>query len=156
LPISPPACRQHCAHSRGVTLVELLAALSVVAVAIIGIAALYGSENDPEQPQSSRLQAAQLAEQIAARIEQDAAGRSGYASVVGVLCNAPLRSKRADDAAARAAACWHNKVEKELPNGTGAVTRDASTVPPTYVVAVSWSTAETGTASYVMRVQPKN
>jgi type II secretory pathway pseudopilin PulG len=136
--------------------VELLAAVSVVAVAIIGIAALYGSENDPEQPVSARTQAAGLAEKMAIRIEQDAAGRSGYASVVGVLCNPPLRSKRADDAAAREAACWHNQVEKELPNGSGSITRDASTLPPTYVIAVSWSTAEVGAASYVMRVQPKS
>ncbi len=148
-------CRNRVTRARGVTLIELLAAFSVVAVAIIGIAALYGSKNDPEQPQSPRIQAAELAEAIATRIEQDAVGRSGYASVVGVLCSAPLRSKRADDAAAREAACWHNEVEKELPNGTGTVTRDASTEPPTYVIAVSWSTAATGAASYVMRVQPK-
>lgn len=138
------------------TFVELLAALAVVAVAIIGIAALYNSENDPEQPQSPSIQAAKLAEKIAAHIEQDAAGRAGYASVVGVLCNAPVRSKRADDAASREAACWHDEVEAQLPNGMGTIVRDATTIPPTFVIAVSWSAAETGAASYVLRVQPKH
>lgn len=141
---------------RGVTLVELLAAVAVVAVAIIGIAALYDREADPEQATSQRAQGARLAEKIALRIEQNAPGRGGYASVVGVLCSAPPRSKRADDAAAREAACWHNEVEAELPNGLGSITRDASTTPPTFVIAVSWSAAESGAASYVMRVQPRN
>jgi Tfp pilus assembly protein PilV len=138
------------------TLVELLTAVAVVAVAIIGIAALYSGAQDPAQPQSPRLQAAQLAEKIALRIEQDAGGRAGYASVVGVLCNAPVRSKRADDAGSREAACWHDEVEAQLPNGMGTIVRDATTNPPTFVIAVSWSTAQTGAASYVLRVQPKN
>ena len=142
-------------HQRGLTIVELLAALAVVAVAIIGIAALYGSETDPEHPVSPRIEAAELAESIAKRIELNAAGRSDYASVVGIVCRGTSKSKRADDAAAREAACWHDKVEAQLPNGMGTITRDASTTPPTFVIAVSWSAPDTGAASYVMRVQPK-
>jgi len=138
---------------RGVTIVELLAAIAVVAIAIIGIAALYATETDPDTPISPRMQAAELAEAMASRIESDAAGRPGYANVVGVLCNGPKR-KRADDQAAREAACWHDEVESKLPNGLGTVTRDGSTKPPSYVIAVSWSAAETGAASYVMRVTP--
>lgn len=140
----------------GVTLVELLAAVAVVAVAIIGIAALYSSDTDPALAVSPRIQATELAESIAQHIEQNAAGRAGYASVVGVTCKRATRSKRADDAAAREAACWHDEVEALLPNGMGTITRDASTTPPTFVVAVSWSDVKTGAASYVMRVQPKN
>ena len=141
---------------RGVTVVELLTAIAVVAIAIIGIAALYATEADPEHVTSTQLQAAELAESVAARIENNAAGRSGYASVVGVFCNGKLRSKRADDAAAREAACWHDEVVARLPNGLGTITRDASTTPPTFVIAVSWSSADTGAASYVMRVQPRD
>jgi Tfp pilus assembly protein PilV len=139
---------------RGVTIVELLAAIAVVAIAIIGIAALYATEADPEHLVSPRDQAASLAETMAAKIEKNVAGRSGYASVVGVFCNGPARTKRADDAAAREAACWHDEVEAKLPNGMGTITRDPSTKPPTYVIAVSWSAADTGAASFVMRVQP--
>jgi len=138
----------------GVTIVELLAAIAVVAIAIIGIAALYATDSDPANLESPRLQAAQLAEAMADRIEKNAAGRSGYANVVGVLCNGSTRSKRADDAAAREAACWHDEVEAKLPNGMGTVTRDESTKPPGFVIAVSWSAADTGAASYVMRVTP--
>ena len=142
------------ARTRGVTVVELLAAIVVVAIAIIGIAALYATEVDPEHADSPRLQAATLAESMAERIEKNPAGRSGYASVVGVFCKGATRSKRVDDAAAREAACWHDEVESRLPNGMGTITRDASTTPPTFVIAVSWSAPETGAASYVMRVQP--
>lgn len=138
---------------RGVTIVELLAAIAVVAIAIIGIAALYATETDPHAPVSPRVQAAELAEAMANRIMSNAVGRPGYANVVGVLCDGPKR-KRADDEAAREAACWHDEVESRLPNGMGTVTRDGSTKPPSYVIAVSWSAAETGAASYVMRVTP--
>ena len=138
----------------GVTIVELLTAIAVVAVAIIGIAALYATESDPDSPPSPRMQAAELAEAIAARIEVNKAGRSGYANIIGVLCNGGPQSKRADDAAAREAACWHDEVEAKLPNGMGTITRDGSTKPQSYVIAVSWSAADTGAASYVMRVTP--
>jgi Tfp pilus assembly protein PilV len=139
---------------RGVTIVESLAALAVVAIAIIGIAALYATESDPDIPVSPRVQAAQLAEAIADRIEKNNAGRAGYANIIGVLCSGGKKSKRDDDAAAREAACWHDEVEKKLPNGMGTITRDGSTKPPSYVIAVSWSAADTGAASYVMRVTP--
>lgn len=139
----------------GVTVVELLAAVAVVAIAIIGIAALYATEADPEHAPSPRTQASELADTMAARIEKNAAGRSGYASVVGVFCKDAPRTKRVDDAAAREAACWHDEVEAKLPNGVGTITRDASTTPPTFVIAVSWSAADSGAASYVVRVQPQ-
>jgi type IV pilus modification protein PilV len=137
----------------GFTLAEILVALLMIGVAIIGIAALYADGTGAARVSEPRLRAAELAEQIAARISANPAGRTGYASVVGVVCDEQAKPKRAQDAAAVEAACWHQQVAEQLPSGMGSITRDASTAPPIYVVAVSWSSPEGGAASYVIRVQ---
>ena len=140
-------------HCSGFTLAEILVALLMVGVAIIGIAALYADGTGAARVSEPRLRAAELAEQIAARISANPAGRTGYASVVGVVCDEQAKPKRAQDAAAVEAACWHQQVAEQLPSGMGSITRDASTTPPIYVIAVSWSSPEGGAASYVIRVQ---
>lgn len=139
----------------GFTLVEVLAALLVVAIGVIGVAALYGEAMHTEVDTHPQAQAARLAQEMSLRIEVNAAGRSGYANVIGVLCT-EARDSRPVTAAAQEAACWHDEIRKSLPTGAGAITRDLSTNPPTYVVAVNWSAAGTGASSYVVRVQPSN
>jgi type IV pilus modification protein PilV len=144
-------------HShRGFTLAEIVVALLIIGIALIGIAALYTDTADTARESEPRLKAADLAEQIAARIKANPAGRTGYASVVGVVCDQVGKPKRAEDAAAIEAACWHDRVAAELPSGMGSVTRDTSTTPPTYVVAVSWTPREGGSASFVIRVSGSN
>jgi type IV pilus modification protein PilV len=141
-------------RQRGFTIAEVFAALLVVIIGLIGIASLYGdaAQTQPEtQPQAI---AERLAQNMAARIVANAAGRTGYASVVGVLCVTTGRDSRPHYAAAQEAACWQDEVEEHLPSGTGSITRDTSTNPPTYVIAVSWSAVGAGAASYVLRVQP--
>jgi type IV pilus assembly protein PilV len=137
----------------GFTLVEILVALLMIGVALIGIAALYTDTTGAARESEPRLRATELAEQIAARITANPSGRTGYASVVGVVCDRAAKPKRAEDAAAVEAACWNEEVAERLPSGMGSVTRDATTTPPTYVIAVSWSPPEGGAASYVIRVQ---
>lgn len=144
-PLFPPS-------ARGFTLVEIAGALLIIGIALIGIAALYTDTTQTVRESEPRVRAAELAEEIAARIRANPAGRTGYASVVGVKCDKDAKPKRAEDAAAIEAACWHDRVTAELPSGMGSVTRDASANPPTYVVAVSWSPADGGAASFVMRV----
>ena len=140
--------------SRGLTIAEFLAALLVIAVGIIGVAALYSDEVQTDRTTHLRARAAELAEVIAARIRTDAAGRPGYAATVGVICKPGERPQNPIAAASHEAACWENEVEAQLPSGTGNVTRDATTTPLSYVIAVSWSEENRGAASYVLRVQP--
>ena len=143
-------------RSAGVTLVEILGAVLIIGVALIGVAALYTDTQGITREAEPRVRAAELAEEIAARINANAAGRVGYASVVGVVCDEKAKPKRAEDAAAIEAACWHQHVSEQLPSGLGSITRDTSTTPPIYVVAVSWSNDQGGAASYVIRVQDKD
>ena len=139
---------------RGFTIVEMLAALLVMAVGIIGIAALYSDQVQTNPEAQLHREAAQLAEQIAERIRNTKEGHAGFATTIGVLCDQQSKLKLPQDIAAHEAACWEDEVERKLPSGLGTITRDTLTTPPTYVIAVSWSEPDAGTASYVIRVAP--
>jgi type IV pilus assembly protein PilV len=132
---------------------EILVALIVIGVGVIGVAALYTEGVSNTANTDPRTIAAELAEGIAERIRSNSAGRSGYARVVGIVCNPKAKPKGADRQAEQEAACWEDRVEQRLPNGSGTITRDTATTPATYVVAVSWTVPNAGTASYVTRVR---
>jgi type IV pilus modification protein PilV len=141
-------------RARGFTIAEVFAALLVMAVGIIGIAALYSDQAQTNSDAQLQRQAATLAEHIAERIRETKEGHAGFATTIGVLCEQSRPPKLPQDIAAREAACWEDEVERQLPSGLGSITRDALTTPATYVIAVSWSAPGAGTASYVMRVVP--
>jgi type IV pilus assembly protein PilV len=141
-------------RSAGFTILEILAAVLVIAVGIVGVAALYRDRVKTTEESTPQIQAAALAEAMAKRIRANREGRAGYANAMGVLCNAAKKPAGPQDAAAQEAACWEDEVETRLPNGLGTIRRDLTTTPLTYVIAVSWSATETGAASYVIRVQP--
>ena len=142
--------------TRGFTVVEALAALLVMAVGIIGIAALYSDQVQTNPEAQLHGEASKLAEAMAQRIRETKEGHAGFATTIGVLCDQGKPPKLPQDVAAREAACWEDEVERKLPSGLGTITRDTLTSPPTYVVAVSWSAPDAGTASYVIRVTPKS
>jgi type IV pilus modification protein PilV len=141
-------------RQRGFNIVEILAALLVMAVAIVGIAALYSDQTHIPADARLPLRAAELAEQMAERIRATAEGRDGFATTVGVICNEKkIRKPSPQDKAAQIAACWEDEVESSLPSGLGSISRDTAMTPASYVVAVSWSAPGTGAASYVTRVE---
>lgn len=141
-------------RQRGFNIVEIFAALLVMAVGIIGIAALYSDQVQTNPETQLHHEAAALADEIAERIRTTREGHTGFATTVGVLCDATTKPEAPLDIAAHEAACWEDEVERKLPSGLGTITRDLLTTPPTYVVAVSWSAPDAGTASYVIRVTP--
>jgi len=143
------------ARMRGFNIVEALVALLVIAVGIVGVAALYSDQTHIRADARLPLRAAELAEIMAQRIRATAEGRDGFATTVGVLCDRRKKLKTALDRAALEAACWESEVERSLPSGLGSISRDTTSNPPSYVVAVSWSAPETGAASYVTRVEFK-
>lgn len=138
---------------QGFNLVEILAALLVMAVGIVGIAALYSDQTRTPPDARRPLLAAELAEQMADRIRATAEGREGFATTVGVICDPKKKTPLPQDKASQEAACWEDEVERALPSGLGSISRDTSLTPASYVVAVSWSAPESGAASYVTRVE---
>lgn len=140
-------------RERGFNIVEILAALLVMAVAIVGIAALYSDQTHIPADARLPLRAAELADQMAERIRATADGRDGFATTVGVICSEKAKTRTTQDKAAQIAACWEDEVETALPSGLGSISRDTSMTPASFVVAVSWSAPGTGAASYVTRVE---
>jgi type IV pilus assembly protein PilV len=160
LPTDSPArigTQIHTPHTaaRGFTVLEILAALLVIAVGIIGVAALYSDAVHTNTEVQFHTQAAALAEEMAQRIQANPQGRAGYAGTVGVVCDRDTKPKLPQDAAANEAACWETRVEQALPSGLGTIVRDTTTTPVRYLIAVSWSAPEKGAASYVIQVTPK-
>lgn len=139
-------------HARGFNIVEILAALLVMAVAIVGIAALYSDQTHIPPDARLPLRAAELAEHMAQRIRSTTDGRDGFATTVGVICDEKAKTPSPQDKASQIAACWEDEVERALPSGLGSISRDTAMTPASYVVAVSWSAPGTGAASYVTRV----
>jgi len=131
-------------------------ALLVVSAGIIGVAALYTDRVHANTETELHVLAVKLAEEIATRIAANQAGRIGYIGTIGVICDKAAKPKLAQDAAAIEASCWQDEVEEQLPSGLGSITRDTTTNPIAYVVAVSWSAPERSTASYVLRVPTPN
>lgn len=143
-------------RARGASVLEMLAALIVIAAGVIGIAALYADNEQSNVEAQHHTRAIELADEMAARIEHNAAGRVGYAGTVGVVCKEDAKFSEAQDAAANEAACWEDRVAEQLPNGFGSIRRDTTTTPVSYIVSVSWSAPSRGAASYVVRVRPKS
>jgi type IV pilus modification protein PilV len=149
--ITASSLRAH--QARGFNIVEMLAALLVIAVGIVGVAALYSDQTHIPADARLPLRAAELAESMAQRIRATTEGRDGFATTVGVICDPEKPPKLPQDKAAVEAACWEDDVERALPSGLGSISRDTTSNPASFVVAVSWSAPETGTASYVTRVE---
>jgi type IV pilus assembly protein PilV len=140
-------------RSHGFTIIEIVVALLVVSAGIIGVAALYADRVHANVDAELHGRAVKLAEEIAARITANQVGRIGYIGTIGVVCDKAAKPKLPQDAAAIEASCWQDAVEEQLPSGLGSISRDTTTNPIAYVVAVSWSAPESGTASYVLRVE---
>jgi type IV pilus assembly protein PilV len=145
--------KQPVCHARGATMVEVLVALLILAVGLLGVAALYVDNLRSGRTGVLRTQAATLAGDMADRIRTNRTGGAAFARVTGQRCMELAPTAPVEDVAANEVACWQEEVAKFLPNGTGIVARDTTTVPPTYTVTVSWSETGAGTASYVVRVQ---
>ncbi len=148
-----PPMRTSLSHSRGATLVEVLVALLILAVGLLGIAALYVDNMRNGRTGLLHTQAASLAADMADRIRANREGGAAFARITGQRCTELAPGAPSDAVAVNEVACWQDLVARELPNGTGTIVRDTTTLPATYTVTVSWSETGAGTASYVVRVQ---
>jgi type IV pilus assembly protein PilV len=139
---------------RGFSIAELLAAIIVLAVGVLGVVALY-LDRAQEQTHDPHVIATKLAQEMAERIR--ARGSAGATRLqIAPFCtqaaegedgsNAPVADTLAHDAA-----CWQEKVARSLPNGSGMIQREDP--QKGYRITVSWSEAGMGAASVVMHVR---
>lgn len=152
---------------RGFSLVEMLVALSILTVGLLGIATLFVDGMAGQRSALCRAQAANLAADLAERIRanRNAGGRGG-AYVLGDE-NAPLTQ----DCLAAGIGCtpialaqddlsrWLVAIHDTLPGDgvrtpAGSVAVDTSTLPTRYTITVTWAEpGMSGPQTYTLQVQ---
>lgn len=123
----------------GFTLVEVLIALVIMSVGMLGIAGLYVHSMQAGRTSVFRHHAVTLAGDVADRIRANPragpvyalAGANNNCIATGVDCT-PTQM------AANDIFLWDQQAVDTLPNGTVTVVFNNAVVPPTYQITVAW------------------
>ena len=130
----------------GFSLVEVLIALVIMSVGMLGIAGLYVQSMQAGRTSMFRHHAVTLAGDVADRIRANPIAGNAYHSAAGDEgvdngCVSPTANCSTAELAANDIAIWHDQAETTLPNGEVAVQYTAATGgnPPFYEITVSWN-----------------
>jgi type IV pilus assembly protein PilV len=126
--------------SRGFTLIEVLIALVIMSVGMLGIAGLYVHSMQAGRTSMLRHHAVTLAGDVADRIRANPragavyalAGANNNCVAAGIDCTPA-------EMAANDIFIWDQQALDTLPNGDVAIVFDNGVVPPTYRITVSWT-----------------
>lgn len=128
-------------HS-GFSLVEVLIALVVMSVGMLGIAGLYVESMQAGRTSSFRHNAVTLASDVADRIRANPTAGVFYQGVRGnnncVLGNVDCDP---EEMAYNDIDLWLTQASDTLPNGNVVITHDNTVTPSTYTIVVSWDEA---------------
>ncbi len=144
-------------HQAGFTLVEVLVALVVMAVGMLGIAALYVEGLRAGRTAIYRTTAVSLAADMADRIRANPDAAASYAGV-GPGANNGCVNGPADCSATQVAQddwfWWLQTVNQNMPNGTSAAIAVQDLALTTqYNITISWPETGLGTISYTLAMQ---
>jgi type IV pilus assembly protein PilV len=139
----------------GFTMVEVLVALVVLAIGLLGIAALYLNSLQAGRTAIYRTEAVNLAADLADRIRMNRTAQAGYATLYGDVENAVAACATTGgctdaELASTDLKNWKDDIALRLPGGQGQVTVTAPVgvdEPASYVVSIRWS--EVGEAAPV-------
>ncbi len=125
---------------QGFTLVEVLIALIILSVGMLGIAGLYVHSMQAGRTSLFRHHAVTLAGDIADRIRANPRAVGAYA-LAGANNNCVDGGINCTPAqmAANDIFLWDLQATDTLPTGTVAVVFDNAPLPPTYQITVSWN-----------------
>jgi type IV pilus assembly protein PilV len=143
-------------HEFGFSLVEVLVALVVLSVGMIGIAALHGQSLGAARTAQYRSIAIVLASDMADRIRLNRLGQAAY---LGPSVYAPCDPAGASTCtpvqmAAYDLWAWNLEVGQRLPGpGTTQLLFNPATVPPTYTIRVNWIEVGAGAQQYQLVFQ---
>jgi len=155
-------------YSLGVGMVEVLVAVVVIGVGMLGIASLYVTTLQAKTTSLSRLKAVNLAYDIADRIRANRAGGSSYTLATGTTLTAPSPTCSASNCTpAQVAAAdlyaWSTQVTNTsngLPGGSNvkrsiSFTDRTATTPQVFKIDLVWREASTATTDlkYSLTVQ---
>jgi type IV pilus assembly protein PilV len=126
----------------GFSLIEVLIALVIMSVGMLGIAGLYVEGLRAGRTSNFRHQAVTLASDVADRIRANPRAGVDYEGPGGnnncVLGNVDCNPAQM---AANDIQIWKDQASAMLPQGTVKITYDDNPVPPTYLIEVSWQEA---------------
>jgi type IV pilus assembly protein PilV len=151
---------------RGVSLVEVLVALVVISVGMLGIAALYVEGLRAGRTALTRTRAIVIATDMSDRIRSNRAGGANYikdaadAGATTTACDPSGTGCTPAQMARHDIALWNNFVIG-LPNGSATIQHSTATTPASYTITITWSEVggvqvNDGTAatdSYTLRFQ---
>lgn len=146
--------------TRGFSLVEVLVALVVLSVGMLGIAALYVESLRSGSTAQLRTQAVALASDMADRIRANRQGRLNYTKAVGdagalsAACAPGGAGCTSDVMAAHDISQWNTTVGAQLPGSQCSIVVDTATIPTTYTITIQWSEpGQVALLNYTMRIQ---
>lgn len=136
----------------GFSLIEVMVALVVLSVGMIGMAALHGQGLSASRTAVYRTQAISLNADLADRIRANRLGQAAYA---GAAANNGCSAASCTPAqmAADDLFVWQQRVQQMLPNGQGQVAYNGGTIPPTFTITIQWDDVSQGTASDQVVIQ---
>ena len=132
--------RSHRQKVSGFTLIEVLIALVILSVGMLGIAGLYVHSMQAGRTSILRHNAVTLAGDIADRIRANPRAGPAYAlagannNCVDGGVNCTLGKMAANDIF-----LWDQQAANTMPNGTVNIVFNNGVVPPTYQITVAWT-----------------
>ena len=147
-------------RSAGFTMVEVMVALVVLAIGMLGIAGLYVTTLRSGSSAIYRMQAVNLATDLAERVRANRTAGLGYAAAAAD--DNCAGSGAVDCSPAQMAAndlfLWNQQLALRLPSGTGTVAVAGAANPFTYVITVTWleqgaSTLDGTAQTYQLQMQ---
>lgn len=127
-------------NRRGFTLIEVLIALIIMSVGMLGVAGLYVHSMQAGRTSLLRHHAVTLAGDVADRIRANPRAAAAY---VAAGANNNCVNGGIDCSPAEMAAndiwLWDQQAANTLPNGVVAIVLDNGVVPPTYQITVTWN-----------------
>ena len=131
---------------QGFTLIEVLIALIIMSVGMLGIAGLYVHSMQAGRTSLFRHHAVTLAGDIADRIRANPRAAGAYAVPGGANNNCVDGGIDCTPAemAANDIFLWSLQAADTLPTGTIVIVFDNAPVPPTYQISVQWIEPEGG------------
>ena len=125
---------------RGFSLLEVLIALVIMSVGMLGIAGLYVQGMQAGRTSLFRHHAVTLAGDVADRIRANPRAGSAYAGPGSNRdCVATGAGCPDADMAANDIFSWHRQAQETLPNGDVRVAFDDAVSPPQYTISVTWT-----------------